>query len=78
MSVCVTITSEGFLKRVETEHCQAYVMISSTEYDHLTTHQSVSAQEASAAIGFGFAVVFGLGYLTTYGVGVGKRLIGKA
>ncbi|MDN3685835.1 hypothetical protein QW180_28880 [Vibrio sinaloensis] len=53
-------------------------MISSTEYDHLTTHQSVSAQEASAAIGFGFAVVFGLGYLTTYGVGVGKRLIGKA
>ncbi|MDN3686141.1 hypothetical protein QW180_31310 [Vibrio sinaloensis] len=53
-------------------------MISSTEYDHLTTHQSVSAQEASAAIGFGFAVVFGLGYLTTYGVGVGKRLIGKS
>lgn len=75
MSVCVEITSEGFLKTTGTELCSSFVLVSSAEYQNLSSHQSVSAQDASMAIGFGFAVVLGLGYLSTYGVALAKRLI---
>lgn len=75
MPICVDVTSEGFLHKTDTENCQAYVLVSTSEYADLSAHKSVSAQEASIAIGFGFAVVFGIGYLPTYGVAVAKRLI---
>lgn len=78
MAACVNFTSEGFLKRTDATTCKAYVLVSSSEYNDLSAHKSVSPAEASAAIGFGFAVVFGLGYLSTYAVGVSKRLIRKS
>ncbi|RBW67239.1 single-stranded DNA-binding protein [Vibrionales bacterium C3R12] len=78
MPVCVDITSEGFLQQINVDTCEAYILVTASEYTDLNTHQSVSAADASLAIGFGFSIVFGLGYLTTYGFGVGQRLIKKA
>ncbi len=75
MAQCVDFTSEGFLRKSGTENCEAYVLVSSSEYADMVAHQSVSASEASVAIGFGFAVVFGIGFLPTYGVAVAKRVI---
>lgn len=77
MAICVDVTSEGFLRHSDSAVCESYMMVSSSEYSDLMNHQSVSAQDASMAIGFGFAVVFGLGYLSTYAVGVCKRVIAK-
>lgn len=75
MSQCVVITSQGFLKTANNEHCSSFVIVSHSEYSQLNSHKSVSAQDAAIAIGFGFSVVFGLGYLTTYAVAVAKRVI---
>ncbi|NRB69766.1 MAG: hypothetical protein HRU48_20765 [Vibrio sp.] len=75
MPACVDFTPEGFLKESGTSDCQAYVLVSSNEYADLSAHKSVSAQDAATAITFGFAVVFGLGFLTTYGVALAQRII---
>ena len=75
MPACVDFTTEGYLKKIESDDCQAYVLVSSSEYADLAAHKSVSAQDAATAITFGFSLVFGLGFLATYGVAVAQRVI---
>ncbi|MFW7526644.1 hypothetical protein ACODM8_21320 [Vibrio ostreicida] len=79
MPACVDFTPEGFVysKPVsgDSPDCQAFVLVSSNEYSDLSAHKSVSAQDAATSITFGFAVVFGLGFLSTYGVALAQRII---
>ncbi|WP_260261724.1 single-stranded DNA-binding protein [Vibrio intestinalis] len=81
MAICVEISPDhGNVLYATTEldgasSCSAYVLVSSSEYDSLLTHKSLTPLDVSAAVGFGFTVVFGLGYLSTYGVALAKRLI---
>lgn len=75
MAVCVKADPHGQLYLNRTADCRDFVMITSQEYNSLVSHQTVTAVDAGSAISFGFAVVFGLGFLSTYVVSVGKKLI---
>ncbi|MDA0148340.1 single-stranded DNA-binding protein [Vibrio sp. LaRot3] len=79
MAMCIDIAANGVLvsqgQITRPSDCTAFVMVSSAEYSQLMTHQSLSPAQVGTAVSFGFAIVFGLGYLSTYGVALAKRLI---
>lgn len=76
MPVCVA-PANGYLKivPVAVEQCQAYVLVTQSEYSDWMTTLELSPSTISSAFGFGLSAVLITGYLSSYGVGLAKKLI---
>ncbi|QNE01028.1 single-stranded DNA-binding protein [Vibrio vulnificus] len=78
MAVCALPNAQGFLAVTEVPlpECDGgYVAITVQDYDYLMSYTRITPSEAGEAFGYGFALVFGFGYLTTYAVYIAKKVI---
>ncbi|EGQ9207027.1 single-stranded DNA-binding protein [Vibrio cholerae] len=78
MPVCALPNSQGFLAVTDKplNECHGgYVAVTIQDYDYLMSYTRITPTDAGLAFSFGFMAVFALGYLSTYAVYVGKKLI---
>ncbi len=77
--LCVSINSQGFLQKTNTEIdlCNSYILVSKSDYDYWFDYLSVTPSDVGSSIGFGFAVIFVLGFMTSYPIKLALNLIRK-
>lgn len=77
--VCVGINSQGFLQSTgqPIDTCEAYVLVSKSDYDFWFDYVSVSPADAGSAISFGIGIVFVIGFLSTYPLKVALNVVRK-
>lgn len=77
MPACAVPNSQGFLAVVDVDvnACTGFIVTTTQEYLYLTDYTQITPLEVSQAVGFGFTLIVGLGYLSTYGVQLALRII---
>ncbi|MFH4666645.1 single-stranded DNA-binding protein [Vibrio cidicii] len=78
MPVCALPNSQGFLAVTEVplSECDGgYVAVTVQDYDYLMSYTRITPADAGEAFGYGFALVFGVGYLGTYAIYIAKKVI---
>ncbi len=79
MANCVVINSENLLQVTSDtlETCSDYILLSKQDYTFWFDALTITPTDIGSAISFGIFIVFGMGYLQTYAVGIGLKLIRK-
>lgn len=77
MALCVAIDDSGFVRHVidsTIDNCAHFILISSEQYK-LAVDPVLNPEDIASAFSWGFGAVVVIGYLSSYAVGVAKRLI---
>ncbi|WP_157372617.1 single-stranded DNA-binding protein [Photobacterium marinum] len=77
MPTCVNTNAQGYLRieNIPVAQCDGYVMVTKAEYDTWLSTWELSPAEISSAFTFGLGAILVTGYLSSYGVGLAKKLI---